>query len=167
MIVVERTFAVTAAPEPVLDYLSDLTHTQQWDPAVERATRRDPGPIVPGAGWRQVRKVFGITVELTYTLITKAPGRLVLHGRNEGATCVDTIWLRGAGAGTAVTYRVELELHGLAKLAVPILQPEFEKQGTASAAGLTAALDQLAAPRTTEIAFPETPYPAPARPLEA
>jgi hypothetical protein len=168
MFVVERTFAVTAAPEAVLTYLTDLTHTSQWDRAVEQAARTNPGPIVPGASWHQVRKVFGITAELTYTLITVAPDRLVLHGRNEGATCIDTVWLRPAGTGTEVTYRVELELHGLAKLAMPVLRPEFEKQGSASAAGLADALNELAAPSTTEITFPgPVPGTTPARSREA
>lgn len=167
MIVVERTFAVTAAPEAVLTYLTDLTNTPHWDRAVERATRDAPGPIAPGATWHQIRKVVGITTELTYTLITKTPDRVVLHARNEGATCIDTIWLTPVPAGTEITYRVELELHGLAKLAMRFLQPEFEKQGTQSAANLTTALNALATPTTTEITFPETPFPAPARPLEA
>jgi hypothetical protein len=168
MIVVERTLAVTAAPDAVLGYLADLAHTRDWDSAVEEATRREPGPVGPGASWHQVRRIFGVAADLVYTLITMAPDHLVLHGRNEGATCIDTVWLRPAGAGTEVTYRVELELHGLAKLAVPILQPEFEKQGTASVAGLTAALNGLAAPLTTEITFPgPVPGPTPTRSREA
>jgi hypothetical protein len=168
MIVVERTLAVTAAPDAVLGYLADLAHTRDWDQAVERATRREPGPIGPGASWLQVRRIFGVAAELTYTLITMAPDRLVRQGRNEGATCVDTVWLRPAGAGTEVTYRVELELHGLAKLTAPILQPEFEKQGTAGAAALTAALNGLAAPLTTEIVFPApAPGATPTRSREA
>ncbi len=168
MIVVERTFAVTAAPGVVLGYLADLAHTPAWDPAVEHAARKNPGPIVPGASWHQVRRVVGIAAELTYTLITVAPDRLVLHGCNEGATCIDTVWLRPAGAGTEVTYRVELELHGLAKLAKPILRSEFEKQGTACAAGLAASLNELAAPTTTEITFPgPVPGTTPARSREA
>lgn len=168
MIVVERTLTVSAAPGVVLGYLTDLAHARDWDPAVQRTTRKDPGPLAPGACWHQVRKVFGITAELTYTLITVAPDRLVLHGRNEGATCVDTITVQPVENGARVVYRVELELHGLAKLAVPLLQPEFEKQGTASAAGLTTVLNGLAEHRTTEITFPEVPpAPAPARPWEA
>jgi hypothetical protein len=155
MIVVEHTFAVTAAPGPVLGYLTDFGNTARWDPAVERATRRETGPLTPGASWHQARRVFGVTAELTYTLITVAPDRLVLHGRNEGATCVDTVSVRPAGrGGTEVTYRVELELHGLAKLATPILKVEFQKRGAESAVRLTAALNALA--RATELRFPST-----------
>lgn len=166
MIVVERTFAVTAAPGPVVGYLTDFGNTALWDPAVVRATRRDPGPLAPGASWHQARKVFGVTAELTYTLITVSPDRLVLHGRNEGATCIDTVTVRPAGAGTEVTYRVELELHGLAKLATPLLKVEFQKLGTESAARLSTALNSLT--RATELHFPSTPRnTAPTRSREA
>jgi carbon monoxide dehydrogenase subunit G len=159
MIVVERTFAVAAAPAPVLGYLKDFANTQQWDPATQQTTRRDAGPLVPGSSWHHVCKIFGITTELTYTLITADDGRLVFHGRNEGATCTDTVLLCPADTGTEVTYRIELELHGLAKLATPVLKIEFEKLGTEGVARLTTALAELTVPtreRTAELRFPST-----------
>jgi hypothetical protein len=58
-----------------------------------------------------------------------------------------------------VTYRVELEMHGLAKLATPVLKIEFEKLGTESAAGLRQALNRLSAPAWRPSAIPP---PAPA-----
>ena len=129
MIVVERTFAVTAAPGAVLAYLQDFANAQEWDRSGVRTSRLGDGPIAPGAHWRHVRKLYGVTAELTYTLISSDPGRLVFHGRSEGATCVDTVSVRAVPGGTAVTYRVELEMHGLAKLA------------TAGVAVVSAALD--------------------------
>lgn len=157
MIVVERTLAVAAAPGPVLGYLTDFGNHQEWDPGTEQTTRTDSGPLAPGASWHQVRRVFGVTAELTYTLLEATPDRLVFHGRNEGATCVDTILVRPAGDGVEVTYRVELEMHGLAKLAAPVLKVEFEKLGAAGAAKLAATLDELAGSRATEITFPAPP----------
>ena len=158
MIVVERTLAVTAAPGPVLGYLTDFGHTAEWDPAVQRADRNDAGPLQPGANWHQVAKILGVTTELTCTLVTAEPGRLVFHGRNEGATRTDTVTVRHTATGSEVTYRVELEMHGLAKLATPVLKMEFEKLGTASAAALTGALNRLGT--VTELHFP-APAPAP------
>jgi len=156
MIVVERTLAVKAAPGLVIGYLTDFGNTATWDPAVRQATRTDTGPIGLGSRWCQVSRIFGITTELSYTLVEAGPGRLVFHGRNEGATCVDTVTVRPVEAGSEVTYRVELEMHGLAKLATPVIKVEFEKLGTAGAAALTEALDGRAA----EIHFPTAaPHP--------
>lgn len=141
MIVVERTFAVTAAPGAVLAYLQDFANAQEWDRSAVRTSRFGAGPIGPGAQWRHVRKLYGVTAELTYTLISSDPGRLVLHGRSEGATCVDTVFVRAVPGGAEVTYRVELEMHGLAKLAAPLLRPELERLASNGVAVVTATLD--------------------------
>jgi carbon monoxide dehydrogenase subunit G len=153
MIVVERTFTVTVAPGPVLRHLTDFANAPQWYPAACSTTRHDAGPPAPGSSWHHVCKIFGVTAELTYTLIAMEPDRLIFHGRNEGTSCLDTVWLRPHGSGTEVTYRVELEVHGLAKLATPVLRTEFEKLGDAGVARLTAALDGLAPPRAAEVQF--------------
>jgi polyketide cyclase/dehydrase/lipid transport protein len=140
MIVVERTFVVTAAPGAVLSYLQDFGNIQQWDPSAERTSRLGNGPVAPGSHWRHTRKFFGVTAELTYTLLEADPGRLVFHGRSEGATCIDTVTVRPVPGGTEIGYRVDLEMHGLAKLTTPLMKVELEKLATESVAAVTAAL---------------------------
>ena len=159
MIVVERMFTVATSPATALAYLKDFGNTQQWDRAARQTVRSGSGPLQPGATWRQAFRILGITTELTWTLVEAAADRLVFHGRNEGATCLDTILVRPAPAGAEVSYRVELEMHGLAKLATPALKIEFEKLGTESVAGLSQALNRLAAPAFRPSALPP---PAPA-----
>ncbi|MBM2622982.1 SRPBCC family protein [Actinoplanes sp. LDG1-06] len=156
MIVVERTLAVRVAPGPTLGYLTDFGNTASWDPAVRQTVRTGAGPIRPGSTWRQVCQFLGITTELTWMLVGAEAGRLMFHGRNEGATCVDTVVVRAAPTGSEVTYRVELEMHGLAKLASPLIKMEFEKLGTVGAAALTGALNRLDG-RATELQFPTAP----------
>jgi carbon monoxide dehydrogenase subunit G len=141
MIVVERRFAVSATPGAVLGYLRDFGNARDWDPSARRTSRVDAGPVAPGAHWRHVRKFFGVTAELTYTLLASDADRLVLHGRSEGATCTDTVTVRSAPGGAEVHYRVELEMHGLAKLATPLMRGECEKLATESVAALTAAIE--------------------------
>lgn len=141
MIVVERRFAVVAAPGAVLGYLRDFGNAREWDPSSWRTSRVDTGPVAPGAHWRHARKFFGVTAELTYTLLAAEADSLVLHGRSEGATCTDTVRVRPVPGGCEVHYRVELEMHGLAKLATPLLRVELEKVATESVRALTAALE--------------------------
>jgi hypothetical protein len=159
MIVVERTFTVETSPAAALAYLIDFGNTQEWDRAAQQTVRHGSGPVGPGATWRQAFRILGITTELTWTLIEATGERLVFHGRNEGATCVETVFVRPAPGGTEVNYRVELEMHGLAKLASPVMRIEFEKLGTESAAGLSTALNRLSAPAWRPSAIPP---PAPA-----
>jgi carbon monoxide dehydrogenase subunit G len=143
MTIVSRTFAVSAAPDRIIDYLRDFGNTEQWDPATQRTTRIDAGPITVGSSWHNASKFLGVTAELTYTLTAVARDRLVFIGRNEGATSVDTITVRPVAGGSEITYHVDLEMHGLAKLMTPVMKIEFEKLGNETAARLTDVLNQL------------------------
>jgi carbon monoxide dehydrogenase subunit G len=143
MIVVERAFVVTATPAAVIDYLTDFGHTNEWDPSTRTTTRLGSGPIAVGATWHNVSKVLGVKTELTYSLVAAEPDKVVFIGRNEGATSTDTISVRPVEGGTEVTYHVDLEMHGLAKLATPVMKIEFEKLGNEVATRLTEVLNAL------------------------
>ena len=140
---VSRTFAVAAAPDKVLEYLRDFANTEEWDPATQRTTRIDAGPIGVGSSWHNASKILGVTAELTYTLTAVESDKLVFLGRNEGATAIDTITVRPVAGGSEVTYHVDLEMHGLAKLMTPVMKIEFEKLGNETAARLTGVLNRL------------------------
>jgi len=144
MTVVVRAFVVTAAPETVIDYLKDLGHASEWNPSTQRATRTGAGPIVVGTTWQNVAKVRGVTTELTYCLAAAESDKLVFIARNEGAALTETITVRPVDGGTEVTYHVDLEMHGLAKLATPVLRTEFERLGDEVAARLTGVLNSMA-----------------------
>jgi len=143
MIVVVRAFVVTAAPEVVVDYLRDFGHTAEWDPSTRRTTRIGAGPIGVGTSWHNVSRVLGLTTELTYSLVVDERDRIVFIGRNEAATSTDTITVRPVESGTEVTYHVDVEVHGVAKLATPVMKIEFAKLGDEIAVRLTEVLDAL------------------------
>jgi hypothetical protein len=125
---VERTFTVTPAPDVVLAYLADFANTEQWDPGTEKTTRVGDGPVAVGATWENTSRFAGRTTRLTYRLTEQAGDRLVFVGENKTVTSTDTITARPApGGGSAVTYHVDLALHGAAKLADPALKLAFEK----------------------------------------
>jgi carbon monoxide dehydrogenase subunit G len=143
MTIVVRTFTVTAAPGLVLEYLADFGNTEEWDPATQCTTRHGSGPITVGTSWHHRSKFLGRTTELTYTLTALENDRIVFVGRSEAATSVDTITVHPAGGGSTVTYHVDLEMHGLVKLAAPVMRIEFEKLGTETASRLTSVLNRL------------------------
>ena len=143
-IVVARTVIVTAPADAVLEYLKDFGNAEQWDPAARRTTRGDTGPVGVGSRWHHEARVLGVRAELTYTLAAADGGRLVFVGHNESATATGTVTVRPGQGGTEVTYHVDLELHGLAKLATPVLRAEAEKLGDETAGRLTEVLNRLA-----------------------
>lgn len=143
MTTVERTFTVDAAPKLVVDYLKDFGNATEWDPGTQSCDRTDAGPIAVGATWHNVSKILGSTTELTYTLEQLDDDKIVLVGKNKTATSVDTITVRPAGTGSELTYHVDLDLHGVAKLATPVMKIEFEKLGRETEKQLVEVLNKL------------------------
>lgn len=143
MITISRTFTVAATVDAVLAYLKDFGNAGGGDAATRQTIRADDGPLGVGASWHNTSRIFGVTAELTYTLQAVGSDRLVFVGRSEGATSTDTITVCPTAVGSEVTYRVDLEMHGLAKLATPVMRIEFEKLGDETAARLTDALNRL------------------------
>lgn len=142
-----RKFVVAAPAGAVLDYLRDYGHTTGWDLATRGCTRLDTGPIVPGSWWHHESRVLGVTIELAWTLVSEDGDRLVFTGRGEGASATDVITVTAAdGGGSDVTYHAERELHGLAKLATPVLRVEFEKLATESVQRLIEILNRVHQP---------------------
>jgi carbon monoxide dehydrogenase subunit G len=143
MPVVSRTFIVTPPPRAVLDYLVDFANATQWDPGTQSCLRLDSGPVVVGSTWHNVSKVAGVETELTYTLTERAPHRLVFVGVNDSATSTDTMTAIAHGSGTEFTYKANIEMHGLGRLAAPAIKLVFEKVANDTVTQLTTVLNGL------------------------
>jgi len=143
MTAVVRAFVVTAAPDAVVGYLKDFGHTNEWDPSTRTTRRLGSGPIVVGTTWHNESRVLGVTTELTYSLVVAESDKIVFIGRNDSATSTDTITVRPVEGGTEVTYHVDLEMHGVAKLAAPVMKIELEKLGNEVTTRLTELLNSL------------------------
>jgi len=150
MPVVSRTFRVNPGAAEVLGYLADFSHAEQWDPGTVSCTRSDAGPVAAGASWHNVSKFAGRTTELDYTLEQLTGDTLVFVGRNQGATSTDTITVRPDGAGSQVTYRADLRLHGAAALLGPALKLVFEKVAGDTERKLVTVLNTLPGHMVTE-----------------
>lgn len=138
-----RTFTVTPTPQVVLDYLQDFGNAVEWDPGTEECTRKDSGPVGVGSVWHNKSKIAGVHTELEYTLRSRTDSTVVLVGENDTATSTDTIEVVPEGTGSRVTYTSEVEMHGAAKLATPIVKLVFEKLGNDTEDQMTEALNRL------------------------
>jgi hypothetical protein len=143
MVEVTRTFTVHQPAHAVLAYLQDFAHAEEWDPGTVSCTRLDAGPIVAGARWKNVSKFLGRETELSYQLTRLEDDRLVFTGQNDTVTSVDDIRaVAGETPGsTVITYHATITLHGVAKLAAPVVKAAFEKLGNDTEASLTKVLD--------------------------
>jgi carbon monoxide dehydrogenase subunit G len=122
---VERTFVVNKPMAAVISYLKDFSHAEAWDPGTERCTRTDSGAIEIGSSWHNVSQFRGRQTELSYELVRADADRLTFVGTNKTATSTDDLSFDEAGHGTSITYRANVDFHGLAKLASPLMQRTF------------------------------------------
>ena len=126
-----------------MDYLKDFANAEEWDPGTQRCIRSDSGPIGVGSTWHNESKIVGVHTELTYTLRELAPNKLVFVGKNKSATSTDTIAVESADNGSVLTYRADLEMHGLAKILSPAMKLVFEKLANDTEKQMSDVLNQL------------------------
>ena len=139
----ERTFEVSRDVETVVTYLADFGNAEQWDPGTQSCVRSNDGPVQVGATWHNVSEFNGHDTELEYRLETLEPGHIVFVGENKTATSTDDITVVASGAGSTITYRSEVVFHGIAKVAGPFVQREFERLGDKTVVGITREVAQL------------------------
>lgn len=140
---IQRTVETSATPAAVFDYLSDFTHTTEWDPGTV-STERVEGDGGVGTVYHNVSEFNGRRTELRYTVVEhEAPRRFALRGWNETVGATDTMEIDPAGPGTRVTYTADFAFKGVARLAVPFLGRSFRRLGDEAEEGLRAALAKL------------------------
>ena len=66
-------------------------------------------------------------------------------GKNKSSTSVENIDIEAANTGSVITYRNDLEMHGLLKLFNPVLKLAFEKLANDTEQQLTSVLNRLPA----------------------
>jgi carbon monoxide dehydrogenase subunit G len=141
---IERTVTVDKPTDQVWRYISDFRSTNDWDPGTVK-TERTSGDGGPGTVYHNTSKFLGKETELIYTVTDVEPGRQIkLRGENDSVTAHDTITVEPmAAGGTSVTYRAEFDLHGIAKIADPVMGLPLKKLGDDAEASLREALQRL------------------------
>ena len=139
----QRTVDTVASPAAVFAYLSDFTHTNEWDPGtVETTLLSGDGGV--GTTYHNTSKFMGRTTELTYEVVTHQPDtRFALRGENSSVVAQDTMVIAPHGSGSRVTYSADFEFKGLGKLVAPLLAPALKKLGDEAEKGLQENLAKL------------------------
>ncbi|MFW0793067.1 SRPBCC family protein [Gordonia sp. CPCC 205515] len=127
MVEVSRTFTVARPLDDVVAYLRDFANAREWDPGTQRCEQIGVDPIALGTQWRNTSKLYGISTELTYELTRDDPAHVTFTGRNKTATTVDDLTFTADGNDTRITYRAQVDFHGLARLADPVAQLAFNR----------------------------------------
>ena len=144
MTTISRSFHVSTPPATVLEYLKDFSNAEEWDPGTESCEQIGTGPVQVGTQFHNVSKIAGIETERTYTLVALTDTEVRFEGSNDTANTIDTITVTPrADGGSDVTYVAEIDMHGAAKLATPVVKLVFERIGTETEEKLTEVLNAL------------------------
>ncbi len=145
---IHERIATSLPIEATFDYVADFANSEQWDPGTTSSRRLDDGPLGPGARYGLTVRMGGRVAPMEYHIRDfDRPRRVVLVGSGSNVKAVDEIRFERAGDGTVVYYTADISLGGLLRLAEPFLGGSFEKIGRDAAAGMDAALEDLAARR--------------------
>ena len=125
------------------DYVSEFEHTAEWDPGIAEARKLTDGPVRVGSEYDVVALFRGKRQRFRYRVTEFDEGRrIVLAGDGEKARSVDEIVVEPAGSGSRITYRAEITLKGLRRIAEPLLKPMVNQTGEDAVAGLKRTLDR-------------------------
>ena len=143
MIDIERSFPVNKPVDVVVNYLKDFANAEEWDPGTKSCVQETAGPVVVGTTWHNVSVIKGRETELTYRLAELEPGHVKLIGENKTATSIDDMTVAATPTGSMITYHAQITFNGLAKLAGPFLQSEFNDLGEKTVQQMTRAINAL------------------------
>jgi carbon monoxide dehydrogenase subunit G len=143
---VQRSFEVKQPFDMVVNYLKDFSNAEEWDPGTKSCVQQSPGPVTVGTVWHNVSVIKGRETELTYRLVELDGGHIKFVGENKTATSTDDITVTATAAGALITYHAQIEFHGIAKLAGPFLQSEFDGLGDKTAGQITRVINALKRP---------------------
>lgn len=129
------------SPKPVSEvfpYMADFSNTKDWDPNItETAVTSTGDPVRIGATFHVVQGGGMTKVELDYETIELVPDRkVVLRAETDSLVSVDTITVAPEGAGSLVTYEVDITLKGARKLAEPVMALMLARIGKEAQDGL-------------------------------
>jgi uncharacterized protein YndB with AHSA1/START domain len=128
-VVVEAEVNIKRSPEDVFDYCSDHTHEPEWNPMMKRIEKITDGPI--GVGTRYATEFVKGPPMVIECVRYERPTTWSLVGDSPTLKAGFGGQVLPTESGAHLVMRMEIELHGLLKLAAPLLrrreQPMFER----------------------------------------
>jgi uncharacterized protein YndB with AHSA1/START domain len=123
-VVVEAGVDIRRSPQDVFDFCSDPSHEPEWNPMMRRVVKLTDGPV--GVGARYMTEFVHGPSMVMECIHYERPRAWSLTGNSRA--------LKAAGSGRVVptaeaahlAMRMELEPHGLLKLATPVLRRRME-----------------------------------------
>jgi uncharacterized membrane protein len=129
MIREEGNVVIQRPVEEVFAYVSDLTHSAEWQAGLVEVRRLTEGPLGVGTRYAFVRQFMGRKMEASNEFVAYEPNTTVRFRIPSGPMPGHGTYLFEATPdGTKVTSRVELQPRGLSRLAAPLIGASLRRE---------------------------------------
>jgi hypothetical protein len=130
------------SPSDAFAYMAAFENVAQWDPGVVEAQRLTDGPVHLGTEFRVLTQTGKRRIPLTYRVTEFDEGSLlVLSASTSTLRSVDEIRVTAQASGSTVTYKANLSLQGILRVANPFLNSTLQKIGDRARDGLQRVLN--------------------------
>jgi uncharacterized membrane protein len=128
MVKVEHSVVIDRPLDEVFGYVSDLTHSADWQNGLLEVRKLTKGPLGVGTKFAFVREFLGRRLESANEFVAFEPNALVKFVIPDGPVPGEASYeFKSTTDGTKVTSKLELSTQGFSRLAEPLVTPSLKK----------------------------------------
>lgn len=143
MIKLNESIHVPNSLEEAFIYTSEFSNIKDWDPGVAVSEKKSKGGIRVGSTYDLTLRFGPLRPKMEYTITAYIPfSKVILKGRGESFSAIDTISFFKTPAGTRIDYEAQIYFSGLSKHMEKLLTPVLKNTGRKAINGLEARLSK-------------------------
>ena len=128
MIDVEKSINIQRPVEEVFNYVSNLTHSAEWQRGLTEVRRITEQPLGVGTRYALVRTFMGRKMEANNEITEFTPGVKVAFKTISGPIPLEASYqFETAEKGTKLTSKIEMQPKGFVSLAEPLISASLQK----------------------------------------
>jgi hypothetical protein len=128
MINVEKSIIINRSVEEVFNYVSDLTHSGQWQKGLVEIRKTTGGPVGVGTQYVFVREFIGRKMEASNEITEFVPTSKVAFKTISGPIPLEASYhFEMTGKATKITSKIAMQAKGFVSLAEPLISGSLQK----------------------------------------
>ncbi len=142
MINVEKSIIIHRPVEEVFTYVSDLTHSAEWQTGLLEVRKTTDSPLGVGTRYRFVRIFMGRKMEASNEIVEFVPNAKVAFRTISGPIPLEASYhFEPIGRDTQLTSKIEMQPKGFVSLAEPLIAASLKREMGANFGGLRELLE--------------------------
>ncbi len=147
MINIEKSILINRPIEEVFTYVSDLTHSAEWQNGLVEVRMVSEGPVGVGTRYAFVRSFMGKKMEASNEIEEFVPNSKIAFKTTSGPIPLEASYLfESTGRETKLTSTIEMHPGGFISLAEPLISASLGRDVEASLGKLKNMLESQAVP---------------------